>query len=144
MSEIDKILEDRGSRYGDFAVQAQVSQAIRTALHDTPNWDTLPSYMREGLDMCVSKLSRILVGDPMYMDNVIDLIGYLTLVKTEMEKEHARNWKFDEYVKAQSEAPLGFPPIKTEDPNWLSSRSNNGHDEGLGNPLGWRGPYSNP
>lgn len=144
MSEIDRILEDRGSRYGDFGVQAQTAQAIREAFQTGRNWDHLPPYMREGLDLVATKLSRMLCGDPMYLDNVVDIIGYMTLVKTEMEKEHARNWKFDEYVKAQSEAPLGFPPIKTEDPNWLSSRSNNGHDEGLGNPLGWRGPYSNP
>ena len=96
MSEIDKILEDRGSRYGDFGVQAQTAQAIRKAFHLSPNWEFLPPYMREGLDLVATKLSRMLCGDPMYMDNVVDILGYITLVKTEMEKEHARNEKFNE------------------------------------------------
>lgn len=134
MSEIDKILEDRGSRYGDFAVQAQVSQAIRTALHDTPNWDTLPSYMREGLDMCVSKLSRILVGDPMYMDNVVDLIGYITLIKTEMEKEHARIKSYADRVLATQE---DVEKRSTTNPFFVDAAP-------YRSPLGWKGPYSNP
>lgn len=143
MPEIDDLLKDRGSRYGDFGVQSQTAQAIREAFQTGDNWDDLPAYMREGLDLVATKLSRMLCGDFMYMDNVVDIIGYMTLVKTEMEKEHARNEKFNEYVKAQSEAPLGMPAIKTEDPNWFGSGSNNGHDEELGNPIRWRGPYSN-
>lgn len=136
MTEIDKLLEDRGSRYGDFATQAEVSQAIRKALHDTPNWDTLPPYMREGLDMCVSKLSRILVGDPMYMDNVIDLIGYLTLVKTEMEKEHARIKKYADRVLATQEKTdrLSDPEVRS----YYAHLFDDAKDRG---PLRWPGPY---
>ncbi len=85
MSEIDKILEDRGSRYGDFGVQAQTAQAIREAFQKSQNWEYLPPYMREGLDLVATKISRMLCGDPMYMDNVVDILGYMTLVKTEME-----------------------------------------------------------
>lgn len=136
MTEIDDLLKDRGSRYGDFAVQAQVSQAIRDALHDTPNWEMLPAYMREGLDMCVSKLSRILVGDPMYMDNVIDLIGYLTLVKTEMEKEHARIKKYADRVLATQEnaKDLSDKDLRSYHAHLFDDAKDRG-------PFRWPGPY---
>lgn len=134
MTEIDKLLEDRGSRYGDFATQAEVSQAIRKALHDTPNWDTLPPYMREGLDMCVSKLSRILVGDPMYMDNVVDLIGYITLIKTEMEKEHARIKDYADRVLATQE---DVEKRSATNPFFVDASP-------YCSPLRWKGAHRNP
>lgn len=139
MTEIDDLLKDRGSRYGDFATQAEVSQAIRKALHDTPNWEILPPYMREGLDMCVSKLSRILVGDPMYMDNVVDLIGYITLIKTEMEKEHARIEGYAKRVLATQK-----DTNRPSDPEIRPLYAHLSDGVSVGNPLQWRGPYSNP
>jgi hypothetical protein len=88
MPEIDDILKDRGSRYGDFGVQARTAQHIRDAFESSPNWPSLPHYMKEALSLMSTKFSRMLTGDPMYMDNVVDLIGYMTLMQREMEKWH--------------------------------------------------------
>lgn len=104
MPEIDDLLKDRGSRYGDFGVQSQTAQAIREAFQTGVNWETLPPYMREGLDLVATKFSRMLCGDYMYLDNVVDIIGYMTLVKTEMEKEHARIKEYADRVKETDSA----------------------------------------
>ena len=133
MPEINDILEDRGSRYGDFGVQAQTARAIKDTFESAPNWSDLPPYMQEGLDLVATKLSRMLCGDYMYMDNVVDIIGYMTLVKTEMEKEHARMEALIKRVKASQEPmPWDMPGLNKAD------------DVTLGSPLGWKGPYRNP
>lgn len=139
MSDIESILDDRGSRYGDFATQAEVSQAIRNALHNTPNWDTLPDYMKEGLDMCVSKLSRILVGDHTYLDNVVDILGYMTLVRTEMEKEHARIQKItaDALERNRRLAEAAMQGRYNYTPGYAYQADDAEHIS----PLNWAGPY---
>ena len=134
MPEIDKLLEDRGSRYGDFGVQAQTARAIKDTFESASNWSDLPPYMQEGLDLVATKLSRMLCGDYMYLDNVVDIIGYMTLVKTEMEKEHARIKKHAERVlsaKEDAEKRSATNPFFVDAAPYRS-------------PLGWKGPYDNP
>lgn len=109
MPEINDILKERGSRYGDYRVQAQTAQRIRDAFEASPNWEILPDYMKEGLSLITTKFSRMLTGDMLYLDNVVDLIGYLTLMKTEMEKDHADYEKHMAEVRAAKEAYRGPP-----------------------------------
>lgn len=146
MSEIDKILEDRGSRYGDFGAQAQVSRAIKESFESTPNWSYLPPYMREGLDLVAVKISRMLCGDPMYMDNVVDILGYMTLVKTEMEKEHARIKAFSKRAGVEdSMAAQGYYQPSSFYAAQGESCGTHSSDVGaIGSPLNWAGPYRNP
>lgn len=110
MPEINDILKERGSRYGDYRVQAQTAQRIRDAFEASPNWEILPDYMKEGLSLITTKFSRMLTGDMLYLDNVVDLIGYLTLMKTEMEKDHETYEKHMADVRAAKEAYRG-PPV---------------------------------
>lgn len=133
MPEIDDLLKDRGSRYGDFGVQSQTAQAIREAFKDSLNWEVLPPYMREGLDLVAVKISRMLCGDFMYMDNVVDIIGYMTLVKTEMEKEHARIKGYADRVLATQE---DVEKRSATNPFFVDASP-------YRSPLGWKGPYSN-
>lgn len=80
MSDIDATLAERGSRYGSFGDHARVTQAIKRAMIDSPNWATLPDDMREALEMNAHKIGRILNGDPLYHDSWHDIIGYTKLV----------------------------------------------------------------
>lgn len=80
MSEaIEQTLAERGSRYGSYAEHARITQAIKAAMADSPNWTTLAPDQRETLEMIAHKAGRILNGDPDYDDNLIDIIGYATL-----------------------------------------------------------------
>lgn len=74
-------LAERGGRYGPWRMQSQVTQQIKRAMADTPNWDKLPDYLREALDQIANKIARILSGDYMYDDNLHDLVGYAKLAE---------------------------------------------------------------
>lgn len=81
MPDIDETLAQRGSSYGDFREQGRITQNLKRAMQDSPNWWKLPAYMREGLDMVQHKVSRILNGNPFYDDNFHDMIGYTKLMQ---------------------------------------------------------------
>lgn len=87
--EIGQILEERGSRYGDFAGHATITQNIKEAMRHSTNWAELPDHMKEALEMVAHKVGRILNGDFTYTDNVVDIIGYMQLVLDRMDKADA-------------------------------------------------------
>ena len=84
--EIEAILAERGSRYGDYAEVSLVSQNIKSAMRHSRNWRHLPADMKESLEMTANKLARLLNGDWAYTDNITDMIGYLTLVLDRLEE----------------------------------------------------------
>ena len=71
-----ELLLERGERYGRFADNARVAQAIRREILQ----DSQPDVIREALTQIAGKLSRIACGDPFYPDNWRDIAGYATLV----------------------------------------------------------------
>lgn len=78
---IGATLAERGSRYGSFTEHARITQAIKAAMADSPNWATLDADMREALEMLAHKAGRILNGDPHYHD----IVGYTKLVADRLE-----------------------------------------------------------
>lgn len=86
MSEIEQTLQQRGTRYGDFKDQGRITQNIKRAMRDSPNWDSLADDKKEALEMIASKLSRILNGDPEYFDSWLDLAGYATLIEKSLPR----------------------------------------------------------
>jgi hypothetical protein len=78
---IEQTLQERGSRYGDFAGHATISQGIKKAMIMSPNWERLSNDKRECLEMVAHKIGRILNGDPEYKDSWHDIIGYTKLVE---------------------------------------------------------------
>lgn len=85
MENIDTTLQERGNRYGEYVEHARITQNIKRAMQDSPNWNALPDYMKEALEMNAHKIGRILNGDPMYGDSWHDIIGYTRLVEKEIE-----------------------------------------------------------
>lgn len=77
---IGATLNERGNRYGLFARHADITQNIKRAMADSPNWDTLTPAHREALEMIAHKVGRILNGDPNYKDSWVDIEGYAHLV----------------------------------------------------------------
>ena len=77
---IDKVLNERGSRYGKFSEHALITQNIKAAMRHSPNWNKLPEDMKEALEMVAHKVGRILNGDPHYDDSWVDIVGYTQLV----------------------------------------------------------------
>ena len=86
---IDKLLEERGFRYGKFEQHARITQTMKEAMkvESCGNYDSLPDYMKEALEMICHKIGRIANGDPFYIDNWDDIIGYTKLVTDKLRKD---------------------------------------------------------
>ena len=128
MSSIDKTLDERGQRYGEFASHAHVTQLLKRAMGRHPGWRKLADDQREALEMTAHKIGRILNGDPDYIDSWHDIIGYVRLVEQRLEREQGKpapattpndqmtfgfNAKLNETLKDSAEAadtkkPLDF------------------------------------
>ena len=80
MTDINKTLTERGTRYGSFKDNGRLAQQLKQVLRQAKGWDGLDPIMQEALDLTCMKWSRIINGDPFYMDNWHDASGYMTLV----------------------------------------------------------------
>lgn len=85
MTDINATLAERGTRYGVFAEHARITQDIKRAMKDSPNWESLPNDMKEALEMVAHKCGRILNGDPLYDDSWVDIAGYAQLVVNRLQ-----------------------------------------------------------
>jgi glucan phosphorylase len=91
MKQVNEILEERGSRYGDFNKLSRLSQSIKDVYYINQKENVTPA-MSEAIEMIIHKLARIINGDPYYKDNFIDIQGYCQLYLDELnriEKEKA-------------------------------------------------------
>lgn len=75
-----EITEIRGKTHGDFGDHARITQNIKRAMQDSPNWDKLTDAQKEALEMEAHKNGRILAGDPNFADHWVDKVGYNHLV----------------------------------------------------------------
>lgn len=82
-------LAERGSRYGDFATHAQITQDLKTVFVASPRWTALSAAQKESLEMVAHKIGRILNGDPNYADSWHDIVGYAKLVEDLLTGEPA-------------------------------------------------------
>ena len=82
--DIADTLAQRGNRYGSFPGHAKITQSIKRAMQDSPNWNGLTDQQREALEMVAHKIGRILNGDPNYHDSWHDIVGYTKLVADEL------------------------------------------------------------
>lgn len=88
-TDIDKLLEERGERYGKFSDRARLTQKLKEAmvLHSPHIWQSMRPSAREALEMIAHKIGRILCGDPDYVDSWDDIAGYAKLVSNELNEE---------------------------------------------------------
>lgn len=89
---ISYILDERGSRYGEFINHAALSQTLKNTImqhylqtHGGNEAQPLPAYMVESISMICHKLARIANGDPTYSDSWIDIEGYARLVVEQLD-----------------------------------------------------------
>ena len=70
------ILNARGKVYGSFINNARVSQQLKAAMRAGSSWSALRPDQKEALEQIALKISRIVTGDPDYVDNWDDTAGY--------------------------------------------------------------------
>lgn len=84
MDNINETLNARQSTHGTFSESAETVQCIKHIMRKSPNWSKLLPVQREGLEMIVHKLGRVLHGDALLLDSMRDVIGYAQLVLNEL------------------------------------------------------------
>lgn len=92
MSDVQKTLAERGSRYGDFTYHAAIAQKLQDVMRDAEiqgdefGWERLTAVQKQALTVIADKIARILSGDPNYADNWHDIQGYARLVEERLPK----------------------------------------------------------
>lgn len=88
MKNIDDILQQRADKYGSFKHNAEITQSLlNVIITKAPNFHLLDYQHIEALHMIFHKISRMVCGNPNYIDNVVDLIGYAKLLQEHLEKK---------------------------------------------------------
>jgi hypothetical protein len=82
---IDKVLAERGNRYGAFKDGANIMQQLKSVMRSTDGWERLTYSQKEALEMIQHKIGRVLNGDPTYVDSWTDISGYSQLIVSELE-----------------------------------------------------------
>jgi len=82
---IDKVLTERGNRYGAFKDGANIMQQLKTVMRSTDGCERLTDSQKEALEMIQHKIGRVLNGDPTYVDSWVDIAGYSQLIVSELE-----------------------------------------------------------
>lgn len=97
-SNIEEVLKQRGSRYGDWKDQSTISIGLKNTLRYAwsddllslsvrPGWARMEPYQQNALEMMCEKMARVVNGDPTYLDNYRDIMGYCQLVIDRLTKE---------------------------------------------------------
>lgn len=93
MQEIEKLLEERGSVYGDFyagtLAEASILGILRNNYSDAHHAE-LSLKHQVWLSKIITKLVRLSVS-PNHLDSWIDISGYATLVANTLEKTDAKS-----------------------------------------------------
>lgn len=82
----DTILKERGTRYGKFIDQTRIIDDLMETMR-LAGLDDLETDQKESLHQIAVKISRILNGDPNYVDNWDDIAGYAELVSKRLKGE---------------------------------------------------------
>ncbi len=77
------VLDEREKTYGNYSKQAafarELKDVVLSGITSSKNMEITPQ-MHESLDMICTKISRIIFGDPNYIDSWKDIAGYATLI----------------------------------------------------------------
>ena len=86
-TNVDAILDARGSRYGNFMDHATITYRLKEVARDfaAQHGKHFAYDQCEAFDMIFHKLGRILNGDPNYADSWIDIAGYAKLVADRLQ-----------------------------------------------------------
>lgn len=77
---MNELVRERHFTHGSFRDSARVSQALKSALESSPNWQFMSPVQREACCMISAKMARIVCGDPSFKDHWADIAGYASLV----------------------------------------------------------------
>lgn len=74
-------IDERHETHGDYTNTAQVSQHLKNTMRNARNWNRLSCDKKESLDLIMTKVSRIMSGEPNEPDHWLDIEGYAKLAR---------------------------------------------------------------
>lgn len=89
------ILDEREKTHGDYYRVAGTAQELKDVMRRGKNWKILEDTQKEALEMVATKIARMLSGDHLYLDNVVDIIGYMTLLERQLKGLNYEGQKVD-------------------------------------------------
>ena len=89
------ILDERQKTHGDYYRVAGTAQELKDVMRRGKNWKILEDTQKEALEMVATKIARMLSGDHLYLDNVVDIIGYMTLLERQLKGLNYEGQKVD-------------------------------------------------
>ncbi len=108
-NKINKTLKERGSRYGSFEHNAKITQRLCNVLKHAPNYDLLEEEHIEAFHMIFHKIARCVCGDPNYIDNIHDIVGYAKLLEEFLKDKEKILEYFDKLEDEKLDLLSHFP-----------------------------------
>jgi hypothetical protein len=84
------VLKQREATHGDFSTKATTIQVLKNIMRGTERWRDLSFAQQESLDMIMTKVGRILHGNPNEPDHWLDIMGYTKLISDDIEEQSKR------------------------------------------------------
>ena len=106
MTTLQQTLNERAATHGFFAINSRIAQQLKDLIRNQDSYEKLTYAQRESLDMIMHKVSRILSGDPKFIDSWRDIAGYAQLVVDELQKDPYATDVRTEKLPVQLELPF--------------------------------------
>lgn len=92
VNDIRETLNEKNKTHGSFSRLCNLTHKIKDVLRDELRYknDQLPPQHAEALDMIISKIGRIAIGDHDTTDHWLDIAGYATLVVDHLKLKKTR------------------------------------------------------
>lgn len=74
------LTNERKNQHGNWEDQSGTANSLKKAVR-TPGWNKMNHMQQEAIDMILTKVSRIVTGDPSHADHWDDIAGYAYLGK---------------------------------------------------------------
>ena len=84
--QLKDILGARDERYGDFRINSQIYRDTMRVWQSTDKWEELDAVYVHALSMIATKIARALSHDPTYKDSWLDIMGYCSLILTDIDR----------------------------------------------------------
>ena len=78
-NNVEDLLQERERTHGRFELQGARAQMLKAVARDSPDWDRLRPEQKEAIEMILTKVSRIVSGNPFASDHWQDIRGYAEL-----------------------------------------------------------------
>lgn len=78
--QLKEILSERQATHGSFETHSKIAQGLKRVVAEGVSYNKLTDIQKEGLEMVLHKIARIVNGNPNTREHWIDGAGYCTLV----------------------------------------------------------------